>query len=194
MTWWLGKWERRLRKLFTPRELRHMLHFPRGFLRPVNGRHDQWEIRWKGRVVKQTIPIEQLKSVDQRDCHIWATGPSAKLIERDLISKGSIIGLNAAIVQCTELDLVPDYYLIADGTFLKRRFERLQGIFRRGVKLLVTPRLLLELCKLDVSLLAKPEIGLLCQLNSRPSLQSVQLKRSLVRPICTLIRVVDNCT
>jgi len=156
-----------LRRLVTPKSLRHTLDFPPKFLSPVGDQGDQWDIRWKGKVINQTFPLQSLRGAVTGDCYIIATGPCASALKPDLISGQTLVGVNGSFAIIDKLNVLPDYFVISDEKIAAKRFKYVRPMLEKGIKLLCTPHVLFQLCKQDSALVAKVPIGLIFRVNRK---------------------------
>ena len=170
------RWLRSLRRLFTPRSLRHMLAYPRQFLRPASGDASEREIWWRGKMVGRLLPVLPLRHSQDGDAFILASGPSIQGLDLTPLRDHATFAVNGSIAKLHDLGFSPQYYVVVDKDFVRTRFDYLRLATGGSTRCFFPPHLIRHICDQDPSWPGGALLHLLDPVNARHGMPSVSAR------------------
>jgi KDO transferase-3 len=164
----LTKARRKLKRLSTPPELKHMgkLHPDFGLV-PSDHLPGAHQVTWKGKRIGIARPLSMLPAADQRDCYIIASGPSLADFDLSRLSGRICFWVNGSIVKATQCDLRVSYFVVTDKNFARDRFELVRQGIASGANCIFGFRVLNEIAEREPALLASERLFLIQEINAR---------------------------
>jgi len=154
-----------LRKKFAAPGMMHIARLDPRFSLGECDQYGHRDILWRKKVVAKALSPAELKGSHQGKIYILANGPS--LADFDLMQLGihKSMGMNGSIVKYRDSSILPDFYVILDHTFVRKRFFLIREIVESGVKCFFTYRAMCEIVVQDNTLLNKGNIFLIPGVN-----------------------------
>ena len=164
----LTKARRKLKRLSTPAELKHMgkLH-PDFALSSSDDVPGAREINWKGKRIGIARPLSMLPTTDQRDCYIIASGPSLADFDLSRLGGRTCFWVNGSIAKATECGLPVSFFVVTDKNFARDRFELVRQGIASGADCIFGFRVLNEIAEREPALLASERLFLIQEINAR---------------------------
>lgn len=153
------------RKFFAAPGMQHVARLDPRFALGHKDHEGNREILWCKRKVGIARYPEALHKTQQGKIYILANGPSLAELDIAQLEAHKSMGLNGSIVKYRESAVTPDFYLISDPSFMKKRFSLVREVLQTGGKCFFPYHALCDIAKQDVGLLDNDNIFLYHNIN-----------------------------
>jgi KDO transferase-3 len=161
----LRKIRKAMRKRFAAPGMKQVARLDPRFALGQKDQEGNREILWGKRRVGVARSPSALHKIQRGKIYILANGPS--LAELDITQLGihKSMGLNGSIVKYRDTAILPDFYVISDPSFMKKRFSLVREVLQTGVKCFFPYHALCDIAIQDVRLLDNENIFLYHNIN-----------------------------
>jgi Kdo-III transferase WaaZ len=153
------------RKMLSAPGMEHVARLDPRFSLGVPEQNGVRDILWCKNVVGHARSPEEVKGTYQGKTYILANGPS--LTDFDLMQLGDhkSMGMNGSIVKYRDSSILPEFYVILDHAFIRKRFFLIKEIITSKVKCFFSYRALCVIAVQDSTLLKSGNIYLIPGVN-----------------------------
>lgn len=144
-------------RICKPRSYWHNRKF-HPFLNIVHETPEVYVIFWRGRRIAQATPASVVNE-QHRICNIIGSGPSINEIKnKRLLFNDRTICVNGSFIIARDIGAKPDYYMVCDSGFIRRKFDLFTSAALNSKKVVLDAMTINSLCEIAPLLLTQLHI------------------------------------